>query len=97
MTNSWIKQLQSEDAGARSVALTQLQDELDDVSVDAILPLLHDGDPTVRRLTVGILEELGDVRAIPALIEATVDGTRDVADVARLVCANSGHPMRRSH
>jgi HEAT repeat protein len=84
MSNSWIEQLQSDDAGVRCVALTQLQEELDGLTVDRIMPLLHDGDATVRRLTVGILEELGDVRAIPGLIEATVDRARDVADVARL-------------
>jgi HEAT repeat protein len=83
-TNLWTERLRSDEVDVRRIALTELQEEPDAVSIDVLLPLLRDPDATVRLLTVGILEEVGDVRAIPALVEAAAADDRDVANAARV-------------
>jgi HEAT repeat protein len=68
-----IATLRSDDVAMRRRALTEIEVELPDVPVDALLPLLLDADAAVRRLTVRLLEDLGDPRAVPGLIRATAD------------------------
>src|SRR5450432_146592 len=51
-------------------------------SVGGLIAAVGDDNPTVRRLAVGLLEELGDNRAVPALIGALEDPVREVREEA---------------
>src|SRR5690348_16527885 len=77
--------LGSADVTARQLAVITLADRLDldgRALVGPIIPLVADPDPTVRRLAVDLLEELGDAQAVPALIGALDDPAPEVREAA---------------
>ncbi|MBV9949350.1 MAG: HEAT repeat domain-containing protein, partial [Myxococcales bacterium] len=65
--------LQHPDAARRQLALIERADTLDPASLEPLLAAAVDSDATVRRLAVGMLEDIGDVRALPVVIRALGD------------------------
>jgi HEAT repeat protein len=78
----WLEKLHHGDADERVVALTELLEEPEGIPAQIILPLLDDGEPAVRMLTIRLLEEIGDPQAIPSLIAKVTDRDEPVARAA---------------
>ena len=64
--NQLSENLRSSDVNRRRVALAELEDNLEIVPAELLIPLLRDEDAAVRRQTVQLLEEIGDVAASTA-------------------------------
>ncbi len=74
----------------------QLEDIAGTESVEPLIDVLNDADAVVRRLAIGLLEELGDARAVPAIIERLLDSDYQRArsgqrGAARLPRPRGGH------
>jgi HEAT repeat protein len=73
-----IKALDSHDnAGARNSAIEALV-QIGEASVDALLGIITNPDPDVRKFAIDILGDIKDTRATPALIERLHDGDENV-------------------
>jgi|GEM_PF-1663726 len=82
----YLGQLHSDDLDTRLQALLDLDEEqLDALQVKDLEPLLTDEDHAIRQLTLSALAELGDLAAIPLILEATAD--RDARVVAAATAA----------
>lgn len=69
-----LSQLHSDDLDTRLQALMDLDEaQLDSLQVGDFEPLLSDEDHAVRQLTLSALAEIGDIAAIPLILEATAD------------------------
>jgi eukaryotic-like serine/threonine-protein kinase len=78
----WIERLHDPDSDRRIVALTELIDDPDTVTSESIIPLLEDAEVTVRELAVQLLEEIGDPKVIPALLNRIADDQESIAKTA---------------
>ena len=58
-----LDQLRNPNVAERQLAIMALEDVASLDSIDDLIHAVRDSDPTVRRLAVGLLEELGDGRA----------------------------------
>lgn len=66
-----VKALGSEDKRARSYAVKVLSDRKNPAAVPPLLEQLKDDDLDVVRVAIGALVELKDLRAVPAMIDAS--------------------------
>ncbi len=78
VTSGLVRHLSAEDnAGARNSAIEALA-ILGAASVPALLPLLKNNDPDVRKFAIDVLGDIQDRRAVPDLIDAVRDGDENV-------------------
>src|SRR2546423_2130035 len=83
------ERLRSAEVTVRQLAIIDLADQ-PEVPLAPVLAAVADDDATVRRLAVELLEDLGDPRAVPALIDALDDPDAEV----RLAAASALREMR---
>ncbi|HUR29315.1 MAG TPA: HEAT repeat domain-containing protein, partial [Planctomycetota bacterium] len=84
-TPAWmglVAQLESQDNGARWVAVSSLGETKDPAVAEYLLPRLKDVDIFVRMATARVLGDLGSTKAIGALIEALNDQDSSVREAA---------------
>ncbi|WP_394844253.1 HEAT repeat domain-containing protein [Pendulispora brunnea] len=85
---SFLSRLTDPDASIRQLALIELEwlSSSDAVAGEELFEVLvakvRDPDPTVRSLAVARLEDLGDARAVPALVSALEDEDEKVRETA---------------
>jgi HEAT repeat protein len=78
-----LRHLRSDDPDVRHSALIELDTDVDPVEAEDLLPFLHEEDPPIRRLAIRLLGEIGDLAALPALLDALGDEEEDVSVAAR--------------
>jgi HEAT repeat protein len=81
-TDSLIYDLKNPDAPRRLAAAHDLGAARFLPAIPALLPLAEDPDAAVRRQVEVTLEEMTDIRVLPALVQFTGDGEPDIRDRA---------------
>src|SRR6476659_5343143 len=77
-----LAQLRDPDPHKRQLALVELEDTVAPELLEPLTLATGDADRTVRKLALGLLEELGDARALPFMIRALEDHEPEVREAA---------------
>jgi HEAT repeat protein len=90
VTEALVAEVGRAPADRKGLVLMAVGDRDDPSVLRAVTRLGRRGDPAVRMVSVGILEQRGGTRSLPVLLNAAIDEHEELAETAHLALARFG-------